>query len=68
MKLIATTVSIIATPGGIQSHGRFAKSIILFAADSIYPQEGVGGMTPSPKKLKADSDNMRQLLPMLQKL
>src|SRR5690625_1214130 len=54
-RLILMTVMKIAIPGGIQSHGRFWKSISELAVVIIFPHEAVGGTTPNPKKLKVDS-------------
>src|SRR5579885_2056146 len=48
-KLMHSTASTIANPGGSHSHGRDSSTVTDCAAFSMLPHDAVGGCTPSPK-------------------
>src|SRR4051812_2001650 len=55
-RLIASVVSMIARPGNVLSHQ--AVSRYCRPWPSIPPQDGLGGWTPSPRKLRVDSSTI----------
>jgi hypothetical protein len=56
MKFTQRTVNRIAMPGKIVSQGCVA--MVDWLSMSMFPQVGVGGLTPRPKKLREDSTIM----------
>ncbi len=54
--MIASTLSMMAIPGRIESQG--AMIMFLRPSASIEPQEGVGGVRPKPMKLRVASIKM----------
>ena len=56
MKFTASTTRRMANPGKTVSHGLVA--MVDWASMSMFPQVGVGGWTPNPRKLRDDSRMM----------
>ena len=52
-RLNASTVSMMATPGKSDNQGALVRK--LCPPDTMFPQVGVGGPIPSPRKLKLAS-------------
>ncbi|MNW14391.1 hypothetical protein D3C71_2126030 [compost metagenome] len=52
---MASTISTMAMPGGIHSHHWSLSTRMLWAAASMFPQDGWGWRTPRPRKLSAAS-------------
>src|SRR3972149_8783023 len=60
-RLYASTVINIARPGNTDIHQ--AISILSFPMVNIFPQLAVGGWTPMPRKLRADSTSTAPAIP-----
>ena len=63
MKFTAITMIAIARPGESQSHGISDNTVGDWASLRIFPQLGVGGRTPRPRKLSEASNRIAEATP-----
>ncbi len=63
IKLMANTATKIKIPAGTHLHGSAVNTRIDWAPDKMFPQLGLGGCTPTPKKLKEASVRIAVAIP-----